>query len=1326
MTQRRADLYALLILTLIATALFADVLAGVNGLYMRDLTRYYYPAKQILRDIVLHGEFPYWNRWFSGGQPIAANPEHEVFYPFTWLILLPSYDLGFRLLILVHVYIGLYAMYALLRSMAIRPFAATIGALTWGIGGVYLSYINLLPILFCAAWLPATCLFVRRFLLRPNGRDFALASLFLGLQFLVGEPTTVMQTGLLLGFYALYRGWYSAPRLSKMISRVTWVGMISVCGLLAGAAQILPALDHVQESARSRPFDYNLVRTWSMPWAKFAELVYPNILGHISINRVMWYWGGGLYPGMGSPFLFSVYSGLLFLAIAVGSVFARPRGGRLVLLLFVTSSVFALGGNTPLLWFLYHHGVSAIRYPEKFMMMGVFAGIVFAARMLDRILDGDEAAREGALGFAVAATTIAAVFAVLAFLPAYSRLFMKVWGQTPSPGANRMVELSRIDWIVASIRGALLVALLATIRRCGIGERKADGSAPAAASGEAKEGEADPTTPGPGPEPPAGGIQGAATVALPSHPPGRRQLVWMALALLYVAADLGYTTWELNPRMPRRFFDSPPVAKTLRPNHQDYRVFHEADWWGQEDVAKQFFSTGDAVYWVVRNGLFPMTPAGSGVQTVIERDYDKTSLLPTIDLIDSVWDVKRSGRRDWYEPFLAFSNAWYHAVYSDFKAEKGRNKGNFKASRPVTFLEGAHYPRYYFADQMVTITDRKDFVDKLSNQNFSRAVAFVTGPSFVPARGVVHSYRETNNSAVLDVESFGQGFLVMSVTPQKYWRLTIDGGRATPVVTNIAYQGLVITPGRHRVEMQYRNELVVIGLGITFATAGLLIVIFIVAHRRHADAVPDAYEETVHVAAAETGTDAKPAHPSLLKRPATLILAIVVAVTVGGLVGYSLSLKKDIDSQLYIPRHTKITPEITLLQEYVRIDTSNPPGNETRGARYLAAILARNGVPAEIIESAPGRGNVYARIKGTQPGEGLMLLSHIDVVPAPPAGWTRPPFAGSIWYDTLYGRGTLDMKGIGICELAAFLNVARTRQPPRRDIVFLAVADEEEGGHLGTEWLLAHRPDIFAGVRYAMNEGGITETQQERISYVGIEVGTKLHVSVRLRARDRATMESVRIALEPYVTPHDPDRILPEVRLYLHAIAPLRREEGPRLDDIDATIAKGKFWLMNRPYHELMQNILLLDGIREDDRGATLHVELFNLPDESPDARVDWLRSTISPLGGHVDAVLSKFGPAPFSPLDSPFYRLLGREARRQLGDVRVGPEVLAVSNNDSRYLRAHGIAGYGIWPFPVNFYQTLGIHGIDERIRLDWFQKGIALTRGVVRAWAFELQPGD
>src|SRR5260370_16748858 len=104
-----------------------------------------------------------------------------------------------------------------------------------------------------------------------------------------------------------------------------------------------------------------------------------------------------------------------------------------------------------------------------------------------------------------------------------------------------------------------------------------------------------------------------------------------------------------------------------------------------------------------------MTAAGAHIRTVIERDYDKTDLLPTIDLTDSVWDVKRSGRGDWYEPFMAFSNAWYRGVYRDFKTEKIRNKGNFRESIPILFVEGTHYPPSSFAVHTLALHNHKAF-----------------------------------------------------------------------------------------------------------------------------------------------------------------------------------------------------------------------------------------------------------------------------------------------------------------------------------------------------------------------------------------------------------------------------------------------------------------------------------------------------------------------------------------------------------------------------------------------------------------------------------------
>ena len=784
---RRHDALAVAILGLLATILFFDVLTGTHNFYIRDLTRYYYPAKQVIRDIVLSGEFPYWNRNFAAGQPIAANPEHEVFYPLTWLIFLPSYDFGYRLHILVHVYIGLFGMYALLRSMAVRAPAAFFGALSFGLGGLYLSYINLLPILFCAAWLPLTCLYVRRFLLAPRLRDFALAALFLGMQFLVGEPTTVMQTGFLIGMYALYRGWYAARdhdlpwkyAIPEMLSRVAFIGLLSISAFAVGAAQMISAIDHVGDSARSRPFDFSLVSAWSMPWAKFAEPIYPNFLGHMSIDRITWYWGGGLYPGMGSPFIFSVYSGLLVAALIVAAFFVRPRGGRFVLIVSAFSIVIALGGHTPFLKLLYEAGIAtSIRYPEKFVMIAVFAIILLASQMLDRMLDNDDAIRQAALGFVAATTLVAALMALAGLTSYYGETFSWIWGLKQSTSA-KIIAISHRGWVIALARGVLLFALLWFLPRL-------------------------------------------------------RRPLWLALLALFVIADLAPLSWELNPRMPSRFFtEAPPAMRVFPADRKPFRIFHEADWYGQEEPAKKYFSTGASVYWIVRNGVFPMTPVAHDLSMVIERDYDKTALVPTLDFIDSVWDVKRSGRADWWVPMMAMSNAWYRGVYKSFDQEKKRVGGHMEEAEPIQFIETAHQPRYYFADQLLTIANRRDFVRLLSNGSFSSNVAFVNAPAFVPARGVVHSWRETANTAALDVESLGaKGFLVMSVTPHKYWRITLDGRPIDAVITNIGYQGIPVPAGRHRVEMTYRNPLAAGGAKVSIAAAALLLAAALVPRRR--------------------------------------------------------------------------------------------------------------------------------------------------------------------------------------------------------------------------------------------------------------------------------------------------------------------------------------------------------------------------------------------------------------------------------------------------------------------------------------------------------------
>ncbi|HEY2092602.1 MAG TPA: M20/M25/M40 family metallo-hydrolase [Thermoanaerobaculia bacterium] len=452
---------------------------------------------------------------------------------------------------------------------------------------------------------------------------------------------------------------------------------------------------------------------------------------------------------------------------------------------------------------------------------------------------------------------------------------------------------------------------------------------------------------------------------------------------------------------------------------------------------------------------------------------------------------------------------------------------------------------------------------------------------------------------------------------------------------------------------------------------------------------------------------------------ALVVIATIAAAAVATWL-YSNRMRRDRDAMLYIPKSSPVTPSTLLLEQYVRIKTVNPPGSEIDGARFLAQRLAEVGVKAEIMEAAPGRASLYARIKGKRPGDALMLLNHIDVVP-PTGKWDRPPFSGSIMINMVYGRGTADMKGVAICELQAFCDIARSGRVPEHDLVFLAVADEERAGALGTRWLLDHRPDVFEGVRYAINEGGITEMGRESMVYFGIETGSKQMVDLDLAAPSRDNLLALRRTLEPYIQPRQTMRILPAVREFFSAIAPTRRENREVLQDIDATMRLEKGWLIPSNYAEMMMNTMWMSGVTPATGGGyKLRVQMRSLPDEEPDARMTWLTGMAKPFGAVIGEVRQKQGPAPPSASDTTLFRLIASTATRQY-HAPAGPEVLPFSTTDSRFLRACGIACYGVQPFPLDFFQSLGIHGPNERVRVDWFEQGVTFTREIVRRWAFE-----
>jgi acetylornithine deacetylase/succinyl-diaminopimelate desuccinylase-like protein len=457
-----------------------------------------------------------------------------------------------------------------------------------------------------------------------------------------------------------------------------------------------------------------------------------------------------------------------------------------------------------------------------------------------------------------------------------------------------------------------------------------------------------------------------------------------------------------------------------------------------------------------------------------------------------------------------------------------------------------------------------------------------------------------------------------------------------------------------------------------------------------------------------------------LSKPTLLIITLAAIAAAAALIWSRQQMSGGADDLLYIPPEVTLNADAELLREYIRIDTSNPPGNERPGAEFLARVLRDAGVEPEIIESAPGRANVYARITGKRSGEGLLLYNHIDVAPASPEGWTEPPFSAAVRHGMIYGRGALDMKGIAIAQLLAFVEVAKSGRQPERDLVFLATADEERSGRFGAEWLLKNRPEIFDGIAYAINEGGVTEMEKEKIDFFGIEVSSRQFVVIRLRAGSREPLRQLRLELEPYFTPLGPEHISPEVAAYMKAIEPHRSEWKEVLRDVEGSIEQGKFWLLHPQFKALTQNTMSMSGVeQEDDGGWSAMLTLHNLPSEQPDERVAFIRSFAVPLGVSLE-VLEQMGPSHSTPVTTPFYEVLRESVQAIHGKIAVGPLVLAYGTNDSRFLRAHGIHAYGMFPFKVDLFQTQGIHGPDERIRVDWFYDGVALMKRIAQRWSY------
>lgn len=760
-TERRDDLRAMGLLVLLFTVLYADVLFLGANFFTRDLTTYHYPMKWVVREVILGGDFPYWNRLYSAGQPLAANPAYEVFYPPQWLTFLPDYNYGFRLHILVHIFIAVIGAYRFLRSLPIGVAASLAGAAAFGLCGPYVSTVNLLPFLFSVSWAPWVALYARRWILGRSGRDFAAGACFLGLQAIVCEPVTLFQTWGVIGLYAIGVGWRRGTLRDAAASLVRSMGLVAT-GVAVAAVQFLPAIDHARDSVRGRGFELWVVSRWSFAPVRLVEEIFPNLFGS-SEGLGPLYWGQHRF-GMesGGPFLYSIYLSVAIVALVAAGFAGRVAGRGFTALVAVPSIVLSFGSHTPLLALMHGAGLlPSIRYPEKFMLVASFALLTYGAIVLDSVLKGDGAlARRAAWVCGISGVVAAGVF-LLCLQPGYTDWFVAFWR-----GADRgAASIARTQWLVSAIRGAAFAFAFGVLVR----------------------------------------------------DTGRRAVALFALVLIADLAPLGN---QINPRMDRSFFDTPP-SLVGQLDMQGTRLANVAGLQVKAGEAKKYFQSV-RTYWALRNGLWPYLPALWGVPSCLEYDIDETQLLHTREVLEIVDVISTRGVTDW----IPIVGAWYGSgtvlVFRDPETELKRIGENWDQVEPVMVVPFQRYPRYYFAAQMVEAADSARLAEMLVAQSWHPRTAFVQSGARRVAEGRIVAAREEANRTVVDVVADGDAFLVLSSTRHKYWKATIDGKPAPIVETNVAFQGIAITKGEHRVELNYRNPLVAAGGAVTLLALATL------------------------------------------------------------------------------------------------------------------------------------------------------------------------------------------------------------------------------------------------------------------------------------------------------------------------------------------------------------------------------------------------------------------------------------------------------------------------------------------------------------------------
>ena len=429
----------------------------------------------------------------------------------------------------------------------------------------------------------------------------------------------------------------------------------------------------------------------------------------------------------------------------------------------------------------------------------------------------------------------------------------------------------------------------------------------------------------------------------------------------------------------------------------------------------------------------------------------------------------------------------------------------------------------------------------------------------------------------------------------------------------------------------------------------------------------------------------------------------------------------------------------TWMQEYLRVDTTNPPGKEMQAVEFYKKILDAEGIETRAFEYAPGRGDLWARIPHTtaEAKRPLILLNHMDVVTSDASHWKVPPFSGEIRDGYIWGRGAQDMKDEGLAQLVVMVMLKREKVALDRDVIFLAVSDEEADG-TGSDWFISHQRELLGNAEFLINEGGENLLQGGKVKFVGVDVGEKTTYWMKVVAHgrpghgsrpnpDSAPNRLVR-ALNRIIAYRTPMRVLPVVDEFLRDMAPQETaERAAEYRNIHKAIEDPKF--QEEVEKDESLNFLLRDTISLTMMGgseqtnvippeAWANLDVRILPGGDPKALLEAVRKVVNDSDVSVEPINGEFRVANYSGTDNALYAAIKEISGKYFPGTPVVPHITSGYTENQRY-RPLGIASYGFNPYTATEEEGSTEHGNDERIRVEEVRRGPRVLFDVVAAVA-------